>query len=140
KVTVKDGSQPPAVAVGKNTAIGGKTYVRKGDEPKLYLTTSSIGFGLNKQVKDLRDKQILTFKDDDVTRVDIREQAGQTVALVRAAKDAKDAAATNAGWTVSPGDHPADPTEVRSYLSPLLPTLATDCPHHAPPALGRAGP
>lgn len=139
KLTVKDGSQPPTVAVGKNTAIGGKTYVRKGDEPKLYLTTSSIGFGLNKQVKDLRDKQILTFKDDDVTRVDIREQAGQTVALVRAAKDAKDAAATSSGWTVSPGDHPADSTEVRSYLSSLRSTRAIDFPDDAPADLGKYG-
>ena len=31
RVTLKDGSQSPPVAVGKNTAIGGKTYVRKGD-------------------------------------------------------------------------------------------------------------
>jgi len=139
KLTVKDGAQPPPVSIGKNTAIGGKTYVRKGDEPKLYLTTSTIGFGLNKQVKDLRDKQIITFKDDDVTRVDIREQAGQTVALVRAAKDAKDAAAANAGWTVSPGDHPADSTEVRSYLSSLRSTRAVDFPDDAPADLGKYG-
>src|SRR5215510_10900000 len=119
RLTLKDGSQPPLVVVGKNTAIGGKTYVRKDDEPKLYLTTSSIGFGLNKQVKDLRDKQILTFKDDDVTRVEIREQSGQGAALVRAGKDAKEAATKDAAWTVDPGDHPADPTEVRSYLSSL---------------------
>ena len=74
RLTLKDGSQPPPVVVGKNTAIGGKTYVRKGDEPKLFLTTSTIGFNLNKQVKDLRDKQILSFKDEDVTRVEIRPQ------------------------------------------------------------------
>jgi hypothetical protein len=119
RVTLKDGSQPPAVAVGKNTAIGGKTYVRKGDEAKLYLTTSSIGFGLNKQVKDLREKQILTFKDEDVTRVDIAPQGAEKVTLTRKDKDA---------WTVDPGDHPADSTEVRSYLSSLRSTRAVDFP------------
>jgi hypothetical protein len=71
-LALKDGAQPPVVSVGKNTTIGGKTYVRKGEEPKLYLTSSSIGFGLNKQVKDLRDKQLMTFKDDDVSRVEIK--------------------------------------------------------------------
>src|SRR5439155_1196757 len=29
KLTLKDGSQPPPLVVGKNTAIGGKAYVRK---------------------------------------------------------------------------------------------------------------
>ena len=148
KLTVKDGAPPAAVAVGKNTAIGGKTYVRKGEEPKLYLTTSSIGFALNKQVKDLRDKQLLAFKDDDVTRVEIRPQQGDAVTLVRreppakddAAKEAKPAAPTkDASWTVSPGDHPADPTEVRSYLSSLRSTRATDFPDDAPADLAKYG-
>src|SRR5205823_12824772 len=44
KLTLKDGSQPPPLVVGKNTAIGGKAYVRKDDEPKLYLTTSALGY------------------------------------------------------------------------------------------------
>ncbi len=139
RLTLKDGSQPPAVAVGKNTTIGGKTYVRKGDDPKLYLTTSSIGFGLNKQVKDLREKQILTFRDDDVTRVEIKPQGGETVTLARKALDAKDAATKEINWTVEPGDHPADPTEVRSYLSSLRATRAVDFPDDAPADLGKYG-
>src|SRR5439155_1375686 len=68
KLTLKDGSQPPPLVVGKNTAIGGKAYVRKDDEPKLYLTTSALGYGLNKQAKDVRDKAILAFKDEDASR------------------------------------------------------------------------
>jgi hypothetical protein len=130
RLALKDGSQSPAVAVGKNTAIGGKTYVRKGDEPKLYLTTSSIGFGLNKQVKDLRDKQVMTFKDEEVSRVDIKPADGPPVSLVRKDKDA---------WTVEPGDQPADPTEVRSYLSSLRATRAVDFPDDAPADLAKYG-
>src|SRR5438445_12378893 len=112
KLTLKDGSQPPPLAVGKNTAIGGKAYVRKDDEPKLYLSTSALGFGLNKQANDLRDKTILAFKDEDVTRVEIRAENGATVALVRKDKEA---------WTVEPGAHPGDTPEVRSCLSSRLP-------------------
>ena len=117
-VTTKSGVQP-AIAVGKNTAIGGKTYVRRGDEPKIFLTASSLQFGLNKQAKDLRDKQILTYQDDDVTKVEITPAGGGVTTLTRKDKDA---------WTVDPGDHPADITEVRSYLSSLRSTRAVDFP------------
>ena len=130
RLTLKAGAQAPAIAVGKNTAIGGKTYVRKGEEKKLYLTASSVGYGLNKQVKDLRDKQILAFKDDDVTRIDIHPEGETAVALVRKDKDA---------WTVDPGDHPADATEVRSYLASLRSTRAVDFPADAPTDLGSYG-
>jgi hypothetical protein len=129
-VTLSSGTAPPPVAVGKNTTIGGKTYVRKGNEPKVYLTASSLNLGLNKQVKDLRDKQILVFQDDDVQRVDIAADGGGTTALVRKDKDS---------WTVQPGDKPADLTEVRSYLSTLRTTRATDFPDDAPADLGKYG-
>jgi uncharacterized protein DUF4340 len=119
RLTAKDGTQTPPIAVGKNTAIGGKTYVRKDDEPKLYLTTSTVGFGLNKQVKDLRDKQIMVFQDDAVASVDEMPAGEQAVTVTRKDKDA---------WVVDPGNHPADPTEVRSYLSSVRAVRATDFP------------
>ena len=109
----------PAIAVGKNAAIGGKTYVRVGDEQKVVLVPSTLKFALNKQPKDLRDKQLLAFKDDDVTRVDITPADGPPVALVRKDKDV---------WTLEPGDQPTDITEVRSYLSSLRSTRAVDFP------------
>ena len=68
-----------------------------GDEPKVLHDPVHARYALNKQAKDLRDKQLLTFKDDDVTRVDILPADGRTVSLIRSGKD-KDA------WTVEPGD------------------------------------
>src|SRR5207249_11945142 len=97
---------------------------------KLYLTTSALGYGLNKQAKDLRDKAILAFKDEDVSRVEIRAENGDTVTLVRKDKES---------WTVEPGDHPGDTTEVRSYLSSLRPTRAVDFPDDHPDDLGKYG-
>jgi hypothetical protein len=129
RLTLKEGSAPK-VAVGKNTAIGGKTYVRKGDEPKILLTASSLQFGLNKQAKDLRDKQLLTFQDDDVTSVMVKPAGGAPVTLLRKDKD---------DWTIEPGSHRADPTEVRSYLSSLRSTRATDFPDDAPADLAAYG-
>jgi len=129
RLTAKDASPPP-IAVGKNTTIGGKTYVRKGDEPKIYLTTTVIQTGLNKQVKDLRDKQILAFQDADVTRVAIARPAGESTTLVRSAEGDV--------WTVADGQ-PADSTEVRSYLASLRAARAVDFPDDAPQDLKQYG-
>lgn len=128
-LTVKDGTVPP-IRIGKNTAIGAKTYVRKGDEPKIYLTPSTIQTSVNKQARDLRDKSLLSFKDEEVQRVEIAKAGGATTTLVR--KDAE-------AWVLEPGGLPADPTEVRSYLSSLRTTRATDFPDDAPSDLAKYG-
>jgi hypothetical protein len=125
----KDGPLPP-IHVGKNTAIGAKTYVRKGQEGKIFLTASTIQTSINKQARDLRDKQLLTFQDDDVQRVELTKPGAPPLTLARKDKDA---------WTIEPGGAPADPTEVRSYLSSLRTTRATDFPDDAPADLAKYG-
>ncbi len=117
RLATASGDLPP-IAVGKNAAIGGKAYVRVG-EGKIVLTPATLRVALNKQPKDLRDKQLLTFKDDDVTRVDVKPADGKPVSIVKKDKDA---------WTIEPGDQVADLTEVRSYLSALRSTRAVDFP------------
>ncbi len=106
------------IQVGKATQIGGKVYVRRGDGPVL-LVASPLKVGLDKQVKDLRDKQIMGFTDDQVERIDVKPADGPPTALVRKDRDA---------WVVEPGDHPADPTEVRTYLASLRSARAVDFP------------
>ncbi|HEV7731072.1 MAG TPA: DUF4340 domain-containing protein [Candidatus Binatia bacterium] len=125
-VTLQTASGPlPPILLGKNLSIGGKTYVRIGNDGKVALTASTLKVGLNKQTKDLRDKQILTFQDDQVLRIDIQAAQGAPIALVRKDK--------NAPWRIEPGDLPADPTEVRSYLSSLRSTRAVDFPADVTP-------
>ena len=55
------------------------TYVQRADQPKIYLTASAFRSGMDKQVKDLRDKKIVDFKEDDVTRVALRGPDGDVV-------------------------------------------------------------
>jgi hypothetical protein len=129
KLTVKDGTVPP-IAVGKNTSIGAKTYIRKGDEPKVYLTAGSIQTAINKQPRELRDKQILAFQDDDVQRIEVVKAGAPAMTLARKDKDA---------WTIAPGDIAADATEVRSYLAALRTTRATDFPDDAGAELAKYG-
>ncbi len=121
----------PPIAVGKNAAVGGNVYVRIGDAPKVLLTPATIRTALDKQAKDLRDKQLLTFKDDDVTRIEIAPAGGATVALVRKEKDV---------WTLEPGGQPTDLTEVRSYLSSLRAARAIDFPDTTAAAAGLDAP
>lgn len=128
-LTLKEGTVPP-IHIGKNTQIGAKAYVRKGDEPKIYLTAATISASLNKQPKDLRDKQLLAFQDGDVQRVDIARPDGTTTSLVHTGNDA---------WTLEAGGLPADLTEVRSYLSSLRTTRAMDFPDDAPADLAKYG-
>jgi hypothetical protein len=130
RLTVAKGAAPPAIAVGKNTAIGGRAYVRLGDEPKVLLVSSTVPVGLKKQAKDLRDKQLLTFQDDDVTRVEIAPAGEPAVTLVRK---------SDADWTIEPGDLRADPTEVRSYLAGLRSTRAVDFVDDAATDLAKYG-
>ena len=128
-IATKDGTLP-AIQIGKNTAIGAKTYVRKGDAPKIYLTASTIQTGVNKQARDLRDKQLLVFQDDDVQRIDIAKPGSPALSLVRKDKDT---------WTLEPGGLAADATEVRSYVSSLRTTRATDFPDDNPADLSKYG-
>jgi hypothetical protein len=128
-LSTKDGAQAP-IQIGKNTTIGAKTYVRKGDAPKIYLTASTIQTAINKQVKDVRDKQLLAFEDADVKRIEVAKPGAPTLTLTRKDGDA---------WTLDPGGVPADPTEVRSYVSALRTTRATDFPDDAPADLAKYG-
>src|SRR4029453_14662208 len=93
-------------------------------------TASTNQTSVNKQPKDLRDKQLLAFKDEDVQRIDIVKTNAATTALVR-----KDAGTV----TREPGAMAPALTEVRSYLSSLPTTRAMDFPDDAPADLAKYG-
>jgi len=119
----------PELKLGRTTAVGGKAYVRRGEEPRVLLVASSTRLGLDKKPDDLRDKRLLDFQDDAVTKVTIA-RGEAVVTLARKDKDT---------WTVDPGAYPADLTEVRSYLSSLRSTRATGFADDAPAALTTYG-
>jgi len=120
-ITAK-GQALPALKVGKTTAVSFSTYVQRADQPKIYLTGSAFHTGMDKQVKDLRDKKIVDFKEDDVTRVALRGPDGD-VLLVKA----------DGNWKIEqPAAYPADANAVRSLLSSVRNLRATDFASDAP--------
>ncbi len=129
-VTVKLADKElPAFVVGKNTPVGFSTYVQRTDDKKIVLTSSAFRSGMDKKVKDLRDKTIVNFADNDVQRIEI---VGDGKDLKLAQKDDK--------WRIEhPASYPADGSTVRSFLSTLRSMRAVDFPDDQPTDLGAYG-
>lgn len=115
KLSLKD-RDLPLIRVGKTSPVGNSTYVQRADEAKVQLTGAAFHAGMDKQVKDLRDKQIVTYVDDDVTGIAL-QGPGRDVRLGKV--DGK--------WRFEqPGDYAVDETTVRAFLSTLRTLRATD--------------
>jgi hypothetical protein len=115
KVTLTD-RELPAIKVGKNTPVGFSTYIQRADEPKVYLTAAAFASGTDKQVKDLRDKQILTVDDATVRRIAL-QRPESSLTLKK----------TDEAWLLEePITGTADAGTVRSFLSTMRSLRATD--------------
>lgn len=121
KLTAK-GAALPDLKVGKTTAVSFSTYVQRADQAKIYLTGSAFNAGMDKQVKDLRDKKIVDFKEEDVTRLALRGPKGDVV-LTKVDGD----------WEIEqPTAYRADGNAVRALLSTVRNVRATDFASDAP--------
>lgn len=108
----------PEILVGKTAPIGSSAYIQRVDEKKVLLASSAFRSGVDKKVKDLRNKTILRFSDEEVRRIALQGD-GKDLALVK--KDDQ--------WQIErPAAFGADGTVVRSYLSTLRSLRAIDFP------------
>ena len=76
-VTKKDGKTEDLL-VGDDTPTGGSTFVKLKNDPRIFSVSSSVKSSLDKGSKDLRDKRLLTFDSDKLTRVELQAK-GQAV-------------------------------------------------------------
>jgi hypothetical protein len=76
-VTKKDG-KTAEVLIGDDTPTGAGAYAKLVNDPRIFTVTSAVKTGLDKQPDDLRDKRLLTFEGDKLTRVELQAK-GQTV-------------------------------------------------------------
>ena len=117
RLRLGDGTATPALMVGKQTPIGFKAYVQKEGDKNVYLTTGSFHSGVKREVKDLRDKTVMEFADDEVG----------TITLAREAKGAVVLHKNDGIWRITdPAEHAADAGEVRTFLSSLRGLRAQD--------------
>src|SRR3954469_10898653 len=56
---------------GDDVPAGSLVYARVGSDPKVYSVSSSTKTSLDKSLNDLRDKRLLTFDSNNLTRVEL---------------------------------------------------------------------
>ncbi len=122
-VTTFDNKTLPSIEIGKSTPIGFNAYVRLSNSPAVLLTEGAFSAGMNKTVNDLRVRDLMAFKIDDVRKLIIARDNGQTVEIDRDGDTWK---------IVKPAPNPADDTAVRMALSTLVNARASDFVADAP--------
>ncbi|MBV9760572.1 MAG: DUF4340 domain-containing protein [Acidobacteriaceae bacterium] len=69
-VIEKDGKSQQLL-LGDDVPAGSLVYARANSDPKVYAVASSIKTSLDKSVNDLRDKRLLTFDSNRLTRIEL---------------------------------------------------------------------
>ncbi len=77
KIRRKDGKMQ-TLLIGNDTPTGSGTFAKVEGDPRVFTIASYVKSGLDKTSKDLRDRRLLTFNSDKLTRVDLNAK-GQTL-------------------------------------------------------------
>jgi len=127
-VTITDtkGKSLPALVVGKNTPVGFSAYLKYADKPEIMLTSSAFSTGMNKTLDQMRDRELMSFKLDEVQKLVITHDDGSQITIDRDGDK----------WKISkPAVYDADPTQVRQVLTTLgdskVADFITDAPSNA---------
>ena len=121
-LTTNDGTSPPALTIGEATSVGFSSYAQRSDDPNVYITAATFRSGMLKEPKDLRDKRVLLFEDQDVQRIGlVHAGEGEVETLVLERPDA------NTDWRITaPAEYAADGSEARALLSSARGIRITD--------------
>jgi len=129
-VTTYKGQKLPGIEVGKTTPVGFNAYIKLTDKPAVMLTSSAFPSGMNKTVDQLRARDLITFKVDDINRIQIAKDNGETIELVK----------NGDKWRIiKPAEYLADPTQVRQFLSTLVNAKIADFIADAPSSVSQFG-
>ena len=77
-VLKKDGKTADFL-VGDDTPTGGGAYAKLAGDPHVYTIASYVKTSIDKTPNDLRDKRLLTFDQDKLTRVDLQPAKGEAI-------------------------------------------------------------
>src|SRR4051794_9148766 len=109
QVKRKDG-KTDELLIGNDTPTGSGAYAKLANDPRVFTVATFTKTGLDKRPDDLRDKRLLTFDPDKVTRVDLQAK-GQAVEF---GKDAQ-----NEWQIVKPRPMRADSSAVTGLVDKL---------------------
>jgi hypothetical protein len=129
-VTTFDKKTWPGIEVGGSAPIGFNAYVRLSNNPAVLLTASVFPSGMNKTVNELRVRDLMSFKMDQVRKLIVTRDNGQTVEIDL----------DGGKWKmVKPAPYPADDIQVRQALSTLVNAKASDFVADAPASVTQYG-
>jgi hypothetical protein len=74
-ITRKDG-KVQTLLVGDDTPTGSGAFAKLENDPRVFTIATYVKSGLDKSSKDLRDKRLLTFNSDKLTRVELTAKGG----------------------------------------------------------------
>ena len=118
KMTIRislKGNTRKAVSIGAKNPVDNVYYIRVENDPRIYLTDSSLGDLANTTLMDLRDKKLTDFNAEKVESLGLKT----TDMEIRFAKQ-------NAVWKITnPVKSPASDSEVTSLISTLESLRAT---------------
>jgi hypothetical protein len=77
----KDGKSSKLL-IGENTPAGSAVYAKLDNDPRLFTMATSFKTAFDKEPKDLRDKRLLPFTQDKLSRIEITAQK-QTYEFVK---------------------------------------------------------
>ena len=109
KVTTKDG-KTRQLQLGDEAPTSGLVYAKVEGDPKVYALSTSMKTSLDKTWRDLRDKRLLTFNPDKITRVEVTAKK-QTVEFGKNAQ--------NEWQIVKPQPYRADGWQVEELVRKL---------------------
>ncbi|MBM3774283.1 MAG: DUF4340 domain-containing protein [Acidobacteria bacterium] len=69
-LTRKDG-KTERLLLGEDTPTGGSTFAKLANDPRVFAVATHVKSSLDKTAQDLRDKRLLTFDPDKLTRVEL---------------------------------------------------------------------
>jgi hypothetical protein len=96
---------------GDDVPAGSDVYARLNGDPKVYALSTSVKNSFDKTVNDLRDKRLLTFDQNQLSRIEID---GPKAADVEFGKNGQN------DWTIlKPGPYRADNFQVEDLLRKL---------------------
>ena len=129
-VTTFDNKAIPSIELGKSTPIGFNAYVQLSNSPAVLLTEGGFASGMNKTVNEMRVRDLMAFKMDDVQKLIITHDNGQMVEIDRDGDNWK---------IVKPEPSPADDLAVRMALGTLVNARASDFVNDAPANVAQYG-
>ncbi|MDQ6679267.1 MAG: DUF4340 domain-containing protein [Acidobacteriota bacterium] len=74
-ITRKDGKKD-TLLLGDDEPTGAGTYAKLANDPRVFTVATFVKTGIDKSPKDLRDKRLLTFNSDKLSRVAVTAKGG----------------------------------------------------------------